>query len=314
MKGWRLLHRGSDAFWIGAVPTGWPRMEWWTDLATGWVIDQARGGQIETRKLPDEVLYLPPVPADAGALRRERLIGWMQAGARTVLHVVAGGAEPNSVQPSPTLTVWDPTALLIVGDVEQLSTPPAGSWVLWPVIPGVSDDPRRFEGFARRAADAGVEGVLPMTPQLSPRSRRVIVDHHGGGIFESLHHRTSVEPSEIARVAWEFGLPFQPPRPGRSGESEVHVRACSELGHLGDLYIRLGQDERGQRVLRAQRWLEDSPWDLEVILRDGHLKLVPELADEAAVVVEEVLDTGTSVRLGRVREMYLSGAVSGQAE
>lgn len=314
MKGWRLLHRGSDTFWAGAMPTGWPRPAWWIDLSTGWVVDGGRGGRLDDRQSPEETLYLPPVPEDVEALRCRSAARWSRAGRPLLLQVIAGSAsaarevDADASTRAPVLTLWDPTAMLLRGAVDSLGVPPPGRWVLWPVVPSVSDDIDLVRRFAVAASEAGVLGMAPLAPNLSPRAKREIVNHHGGGSFEALHHGTDPALAPIAAAIVDAGLDFQPPRPARETESALHTRACTVLGWLGDLYLRLDEQERGQRILTAQRWLETAQWDFEVIARDGHLDLVPELAGEVGAVLTEVIETRDSSHLQRARHKYLRGA------
>lgn len=323
MKGWRFLHRGSDAFWAGAMPTGWPRPAWWMDLSSGWIVDSGRGGRLDDRQSPDEVLYVPPVPEEFEAERCRSAARWSQAGRPLLLQVVAGsglGARHlDAISESgrnlldantraQVVTLWDPTAMLLRGAADELPKPPPECWVLWPVVPAVSDDLELIRGFVEDSAAQGVPGILPLVPNLSPRARREIVDHHGSEAFEALHHGADPNLAEVAAAIVDAGLDFQPPRPARETESALHSRACTVLGWLGDLYLRLGEQERGQRILKAQRWLETAQWDFEVIARDGHLDLVPELAGEAGEVLTDLIEPRDSSQLQRVRYEYLRGA------
>lgn len=164
----------------------------------------------------------------------------------------------------------------------------------------------------RASAAAGVAGIVPIAPELTPRTRRLVVDQYGREVFEALHHGDRAQIAPVAAAIVAAGMEFQPPRPARTGESAAHTRACEVLGWLGDLYLRLQREERGQQILRAQRWLESSPWDLETIARDGHLELVPELSGEAGEVVRELLESGRSARLEAARSAYLGqGAEAG---
>ncbi len=261
---------------------------------------------MDFQKAPDEVVYAPPVPVADREQREQILTTWRAQGARIVDHVLAGDSIAG---PSDGLVVWDPTAHLVGGQVHKLPDPPLSAWVVWPLIAGVSDGAALAQ-FVARESVAEVSGVLPVVAHLSASVKRKLVDQYGPAVFEALHHSASPEVAAAVKVVDQEGIRFQPPRPRHASESELHARACTVLSWLGDLLLRLDEEERGQRFLRAARWLERSPWDLSVLVRDGHLAVVPELNGEAGQVLEELAASGDPSLLTTIRRQYLDGVVT----
>ncbi len=309
MKGWKLVSGGCETFWIDAVPTGWSRPALWLDPVAGRVVTNSRTGAISTQAPAEGVLYAPPV-ADADRQRRTRLLeDWSRAGHGVVVHQRAGeDAEPNQIG---ALTIWDPTVAIFSGLLRKLPLPAAGWWVVWPLFAGITDDEATLQSFCRRAKKAGAAGVYPMATELDPKGRRQLADLYGGASFSALHHGR-VDVRRAARAIAAEDMPFQVPRPPLGGESGVHAQALTSLAWAGDLLLQLGDAEKAQRLLRAQRWLQTAPWDAGTLVREQHIDLVPELAGEPGEVVRQVADTGTSTLLDDARQHYLATSTNHQ--
>ena len=302
MSGWRQHPGGCDSFWVESVPTNWPRPGLWTDVTNQEVIDRDRSGSIDQEEAPLGVVYAPPVPAAAVDVRARALNQWRQAGVQLVVQVIAGESGPS---PEADLTLWDPTNLIAMGKAMSLPNPPPGVWVIWPLMPDVSDG-QALDRFVDRPSVRSIAGIVPLAPRLSAQFKRKLVDGYGAGVFEALHHGAKPNVAAAARTIHQHHIFYQPVRPRRTHESDFHGNACSTLGCLGDLLIRLGEEERGQRILRAVRWLEQSPWDLNVIIRDGHLPVIEQLGGETETVLQELSESGASALLASIREKYLA--------
>jgi hypothetical protein len=290
--------------WIRWTPRAWPApAEPWVHLGEGRLGEvEATAGQaaLDFQKtdrsalsLPspplDDVLYLPPVPAartaERDALARERL-----ADGTPVLLQVSVGEEPPDT-PGATV-VWDLLAALLAGDLGRLAALPAGSLAVWPLLPGLTDDPGLWRRGCERLAGAGATCVQALAPRLAPADRRRLLARADESAFEALFHGEPPAERPFARLAHALGLaPFLPrplPRPPLTG-SEAR-RLAAALALIGELWLRLGRPvTQGQSYFAAARganlgvlgWLD--PASREVVeewQRSGDSSLLAELLSE----------------------------------
>ncbi len=351
--------------WIRHAPRVWLGPERpWLDLAAG------RLGRNSGREPagdaglpgspPDDVLYLPPVPA--------RLAGWRDglaaralAGGAPVLLQLLPGDESGLPPGGGAVVVIDLLADLLDGGGELpaawLGAPRApiaaatgrgdgggaaaaeaetgseggttggasgadpvgsagGAVAVWPLVPGITDDPQRWERSCARLAGAGFAVLQTLVPALGPGDRRRLaqglVGAGEGNAFEALFHRQQHEPSserELARVAHRHGLaPFLPrPLPRPPLPRAENRRLAGLLALAGELWLRLGRPvEQAQALFRAARWLDGTVYDVAALCREGNLAVVTALDPLAQGAVAEAAGGGEPALLAELMAAYLA--------
>ena len=295
--------------WIRYTPRLWPRLARpWTQLAT------ARLGGVPGRaareplpELPaeplDDLLYLPPVRpelrGERDALARSRL----DDGTPVLVQLAPGEPPPAGAVP-----IYDLLEPLLAGELARLSDVPAGAAAVWPLIAGVSDDPRAWREGCERLAAAGATCLQALGLDLTPGERRALAARGGQRAFEELFHGPPPAERDLAAVAAAAGLrPFMArplPRPPQRGAG--NRRLGEVLGLVGELWLRLGRPVgRGQAFLRAMRWVDRSRRPLETLAREGNLGVLAWLDAESAQVVEEVLARGSCALLDQLLAEYV---------
>jgi hypothetical protein len=189
--------------------------------------------------------------------------------------------------------VIDLLQLLLERDLGGLRRLPAGATAVWPLLPGLTDDPALWELGCRDLAAAGVRCVQGLALTLDPADRRQLAERWGGeeGTFDALFHREPRSERELARAAHRHGLaPFvaRPlPRPPVLGAANRRIGGALALA--AELWLRLGRPvETGQALYRDARWADRTPYDLEALAREGNLGVLPldplsrEIVDEVA--------------------------------
>jgi hypothetical protein len=306
-------------FWIRHAPRRWPEPPGpWSNLAAG-RLDWGRsaadpGGEPPvTRALDsgpeplDDLLYLPPVPAER-ATERERLAGERLAAGTPVLVQLAPGETPEL--PGAVL-VYDLLPALLGRDLAPLALLPAGAAAVWPLLPGLSDDPGLWRAGCQVLADQQVACVQAWTPGLDPADRRLLVELCGEELFAPLFHRDEGEPSErpFARAAHRLGLaPFlaRPlPRPPIRGIA--NRRIAGALALAGELWLRLGRPVgQGEALYAAARQVDRTPYDLTALAREGNLGVLGWLSGLAREVVEEEIAAGGAALLAALLAEYVA--------
>lgn len=254
----------------------------------------------------DDVLYLPPVPAsratERDALARERLAD----GTPVLLQALAGEEPPDA--PGATV-VWDPVAALLVNDLGRLAALPPGSLAVWPLLPGLTDDPDLWRQGCERLAGAGATCVQALAPRLTPADRRRLLAQADESAFEALFHGEPPAERPFARLAHALDLaPFLPrplPRPPLTG-SEAR-RLAGALALIGELWLRLGRPvSLGQSFFAAARGADRTGYDLLALAREGNLGVLGWLDPVSRGVVEEWERTGASPLLTELLAEYLT--------
>lgn len=254
----------------------------------------------------DDVLYVPPVV-------RARMRGWGNVVTRPprldsplMIHSFPPATAVDAAEPPPDLFGARMFYDLLPGLLRlerkdflaSLGRLDRGSTAVWPLIPGVTDDPRLWEEACRRLAATGVAALVAVVPQLSPADRRVLVERFGDHLLEPLFHGEPPPTAPLAQVARRHGLQPFPPRGGGRTTDPFHSwdrpsgnRAlATELGLAAELSDRLGRPERQvQELWRAFREVDRSPFDLEAMSRDGNLDLFDWLHGDALEIVEQSL-------------------------
>jgi hypothetical protein len=264
----------------------------------------------------DDVLYLPPVPPRRAAARdelaRDRLVG----GTPVLIQLFPG--EATTVPPvAGAAFVFDLLYVLLERDLGALRRLPSEAAAVWPLLPGLTDDPALWELGCRDLAAAGARCVQALTPVLTPTDRRRLAEQWGGEeAFDALFHGRSPCERDFARVAHRHGLePFLPrplPRPPVQGAGNRRIGGALALA--GELWLRLGQPaEAGQALYRDARWIDRAPYDLEALAREGNLGVLP-IAPLSREIVAECAATGESARLAWLLAEYLAPGDAGADE
>jgi len=253
----------------------------------------------------DDLLYLPPVPLELAPDREALARLHLAHGTPVLLQVLTG--EPAADLPGATL-IWDPLAVLLEGDLGRLAPIPAAAAVVWPLLPGVTDDPHLWEEGCKRLATAGVSCVQALAPRLDPSDRRRLVDRVGEGSFDALFHGESPSERAFARVAHRHGLsPFLPrplPRPPLHGIE--NRRIAGDLALSAELWLRLDRPAgQGQSLYAAARQADRTPYDLTALARESNLGVLGWLDPVGRNLVEEVAAGGESSLLRELLAEYV---------
>jgi hypothetical protein len=144
-----------------------------------------------------------------------------------------------------------------------------------------------------------------------PADRRRLLDEleDPDAVFEALFHREPPAERDFARVAHRHGLdPFLSRPLARAPVAGRENRRLGEvLALTAELWLRLGRSvEPGQAFYRAARWVDEASYDLEALVREGNLAVIPALDERSREVVTEVVETGESKLLRELLAEYLA--------
>lgn len=309
-----LEHRPEPAqLWIRFAPTAWPDAHaLWIDLSRsglGSLMPSAADLASFEPPATDDLVWLPPV-ADGLQEAREELSARIRGrGARTLVQLLPGQPAPSAAD----VTLVD----LLSSGVERRVTRlpiPAGAWVLWPLLPALSDDPVRFASECVRWRSEGAAGVLFPVLRLQPVERRSL-SLGREEVFEALFHGQVLGDRTYLEIARAQGLSCWLPRPCDLESSLGRRRAVAgALSEIGELWSRLeGSPHRSESFFRAARELEASPWDLAALEREGNLGVLfrDPSRDQLEIrqVVTELVTSGRSSLRDELLRRYLeSGA------
>jgi len=264
----------------------------------------------------DDVLYLPPVPPHRAAARDELARGRLVGGTPVLIQLFPD--EETAVPPaSGAAIVFDLLQALLEHDLESLRRLPSGASAVWPLLPGLTDDPALWEAGCAALAAAGVRCVQALAPALKPADRRRLAERWGGErTFDALFHGPPPAERDFARAAHQHGLaPFlSRPLPRPPAATAGNRWLGGMLALAGELWLRLGRPvEQGQAFYRAARWVDRSPYDLEALAREGNLAVLP-LDAASREIVAECAGTGESARLARLLAEYVAPEETGADE
>jgi hypothetical protein len=323
----RLLARLPEPgrLWVRYAPRGWEGPDRpWLDLAAGRLGRSNRqtaaiaagddggpggGGLLGTAgPALDDVLYLPPVAEDLAGWR-DSLAERALAGGTPVLVQLLPGDETRLLETpgrgaAGAVVVVDLLAALLPGGWLHeggLAGPSAADCsgiaaAVWPLLPGLTDDPALWERGCERLAASGLGCLQALAPALGPGDRRRLAQGSREGAFEALFHRGHREPPperDFARAAHRHGLaPFLPrPLPRPPWPRVENRRIAGRLALAAELWLRLGRPvEQAQSLFRAARWLDATPYDVEALRREGNLAVVSALDPLARRVVAEAAE------------------------
>jgi len=377
--------------WIRFAPRGWEGPDRpWLDLAAGRLgrssrrpaspVQAAAGGDqpglgslLGTASVAgpplDDLLYLPPVPAQLAGWRDALAERALAAGTPVLVQLLPGDATRLNRPPAPggpsAVVVIDLLAALLPGGeahdgdglarlirtggvsgasgVRQgaglgaaaglaetgstlagvaadpadagaaaVAAGPGVAAAVWPLLPGITDDPALWERACARLAAAGVECLQAVVPAFGPGDRRRLAQGQPEGAFSALFHRQPGQPSaerDFARAAHRHGLaPFLArPLPHLPLARRENRRLAGQLALIAELWLRLGRPvERAQSLFRAARWLDATAYDAGSLSREGNLGVVTALDPLARRAVEEAAAGGEPALLGELMAEYLA--------
>jgi len=298
----------------------------------------------------DDVLYLPPVPEELAGWRDVLAERALAGGTPVLVQVLPGDETRVPRAPAPgaagAVVVVDLLAALLPGGLlheERLAEPlarataapvvneSAAAGVLdapgstraaesgfagvaaavWPLLPGITDEPDLWERACGRLAASGLGCLQAVVPAFGPGDRRRLAQGSREGAFEALFHRGHHEAPlerEFARTAHRHGLaPFLPrPLPLPPWPRAENRRIAGLLALAAELWLRLGRPvERAQSLFRAARWLDATPYDVGALSREGNLAVVTALDPLARSAVAEAAGGGEPSLLGELLAEYL---------
>ncbi len=303
------------------------------------------------RPAPRDTVWLPPVREADEAMR----FGWQgwAAKAREVVGALplvteilptkrGTGDAPVGVVPwripetDEAVVVVDPLAALLThggrlppasfqeASFQKAEGASSGSHWMWPLIPGLSDDPQEFAATCRQAAQANVSTLHVMALDLAPEDRRRLWGALPEALREgktaerrwsALFHGEQVDERWAARCVQAAGMRFQLPRPTdveadlltAERRARLWVRQLTEeLCLVGDLWLRCGRSEAtGWSLLAAARTVAATRYDPSVLAREGNLALL--LDGLAAEIIEERLRGDVSSLRSELEAEYAGG-------
>ncbi len=283
----------------------------------------------------DDVLYLPPVPEQLADWRDALAERALAGGTPVLVQLLPGDETRLLAAPGPgpgaagAVVVVDLLEALLPGgflheaaDAAAILSTARSSGAMgsgfagiaaavWPLLPGITEDPALWERACERLAAAGLECLQVLAPAFGPGDRRRLAQGSREGAFEALFHRGHREaPPErdCARVAHRHGLaPFLPrPLPRPPWPRAENRRIAGLLALAGELWLRLGRPvEQAQSLFRAARWLDATPYDVDALRREGNLAVVTALDPLARRVVAEAAGGGEPALLGDLLAEYL---------
>jgi hypothetical protein len=260
----------------------------------------------------DGLVYLPPVAVRLAAARDAMAWRALGAGAPVLLQLLPGDRTALAGAPGAVLVV-DLLPALLAGEVPAPDLLPAGALTaVWPLLPGLTDDPALAEEGCRRLAAAGLRCVQAVVPTLGAGDRRRLAAAAPGldeAALTALFHRPPPAERPLARAAHRHGLaPFLPrPLPGRPHAGAENHRVAGCLALAAELWLRLGRPvEPAQSLCRAARWLDATAYDVAALHRESNLAVVTAFGPLARRAVDDAIDHGEPALLTELLAEYLA--------
>lgn len=257
----------------------------------------------------DDVVYLPPVPWSQAAERAALAEDLARAGTPVLFQI----ASPDEARPSEPGVAMAVDLLPVFLGEEPWPEPEKGRGAIWPLLPGISDDPETWKrGLPRLAGFAWVQG---MEVQLSGSDRRLLLERAGEAIFDALYHREETAAGErertFAAAAAKAAVPPFAPRPlprARAGRPAAgNRRLAATLLLAGELWTRLGRSPaQGQAYFRAARFVDATAYDVAALAVEGNLGVVPALDEASRRLLLDVVEKGASPDLSELERDYLA--------
>lgn len=300
-------------FWVRFVPRTWDVPDRpWAHLGSArlgeWSREEASSALASLPEtLFNDVLYLPPV-SPSRAEERDELASARLAEATPVLVQIFPGNEPR-IPPMPgVIFIFDLLAVLLKQDLKAVESLPTGASVVWPLVPGLTDERALWEEGCRALAAVGARCAQPLTLALTPADRRRLLDEiaQPDDAFEALFHRQPPSERAFAQVAHRHGLDPFLPRPLPAFAGRENRRIGEVLALAAELWLRLGRSvEQGQSLYRAARWVDETSYGLEALAREGNLAVIPTLDDLSRAIIEEFVNADESTLLAELLAEYV---------
>ncbi|MEM8933989.1 MAG: hypothetical protein AAGE94_22550 [Acidobacteriota bacterium] len=300
-------------FWIGSAPRTWrvaDRM--WSDVAAmtlaGLKKPSAEGVPELAVEEVDDLFYIPPITEDRTADRDQLIAALIDRGVPILVHVFPGEDAPEGKGVIPLYDLLEP---LLDGADDLLATLPADAVAVWPLIPGITDDPTRWEEALEVLALRRVAVVQPQMLELSPMARRRLAEGRSEEVFDALFHgRVRFGERRFAIHVQQAGLsPFfaRPVSERATPRQQANREVAANLALAGELSLRLGHSvAAGQAYFRAARGAETTSHDLRALAREKNLKVLDWLDERSMQIVEEQLaDPPRPIGLERLKAEYL---------
>lgn len=312
----------DDLLYLPPVPE---RLADWRDAVAERGL--AGGTPVLVQLLPGDQTRLPlaPAPGEQGALVVLDLLaallpgGFLREEGLPELSRPAGGAT-SALNRRGASGVSEPPG----GAELSQAAEPAGSAgaasdaglagfaaAVWPLLPGITDDPGLWERACERLAAAGLRCLQALVPAFGAGDRRRLAQGLQDGAFEALFHRRHREPPperDFARTAHRHGLaPFLArPLPRPPSPRAENRRLAGLLALAAELWLRLGRPvEQAQSLFRAVRWLDATAYDVDALSREGNLAVVTALDPLARRAVAEAAGGGEPGLVGELLAEYL---------
>ncbi len=218
--------------------------------------------------------------------------------------------KPGEAPEEGVISLYDLLESLLLERHDDFELLPAGSTVVWPLIPGVTDDPRLWRQGCDRMAAAGVARVQAQTLQLSPSQRRRLAAKAPEEAFHALFHRPSPAERHFDRIAHECGLEVFLVRPVQENFPRVasNRRLAASLALAGELWLRLERPmHQGDDLFRAARWVDTAPQDVQALAREGNLAIIEAVRGKGRDLLEQLVEGRREHLLEELRVEYLEG-------
>lgn len=298
-------------FWIAYSPRTWRcTSELWTNLASLGLSGMQKPAidhgipEIAAEAL-DDVLYLPPVDNALATERDRNAASWVESGTSVLVQLQIDQRCPVEG----TTQVYDLLHPLLQRETEKFLTLPEGSIAVWPLIPGITDRPGRWDDGLSLLAKAGVRCVQPVLVSLTPVQRRKLAEGRDESVFDALFHRAGEGFSErdFASYAAEHDLQVFMDRPpvGTVAKLRFNREIASKLALAGELWLRLERSmASGQALFRAARGADSTTYDLRALVQEENLKVLDWLNSSGRQMVEEWIRDGSSTLLDELFNEY----------
>lgn len=295
-------------FWIRYRPARWPGPEApWLDLARARLGVSRPGASLAVPPARldalDDLVYLPPVPAERQA-ERAALLAELERRGLPVLAQLRPGETP----PAGAVALFDPLPALLAGEVAPLADLPAGATVVWGLVAGLTDRDDLCRAGLERLAAAGVTHVVPLVPELDPREKRRLAGSDEAAFTRLFHGAVPAERAFARRAAAAgMAIRFDRPRPAPGTPRAGNRMVAARLAQIAELWLKLERPEAdAQELFRAARWIEAAEHDLAALEREGNLGVLAWLSDKARRQVTQALTTAVPPLLAELEAEYLA--------
>ena len=312
-KSWRpgVVEQSPDPnrLWIRYRFRKWPGVpRFWVDLGSGRLGRHKQNGVRVARQWGeqefDDLLYLPPVPAQQHLERNALAQSLINKGTPVLVQRLADDpGDPGEP------VVYDLLETLLDRELSKLSNLPHGAVAVWPLVAGYTDSVDLCMSGLEILAAAGVSRVQGIAIELDPSDSRRIVERGGEEGFETLFHGPAPSERTFSQLVSSAGLePFVArPVPKQPKWLRSNRQLAEVLYLFGELWLRLGRPEApGQELFAAARRVDRDSHDLAAICREGNLKVVDWLDPLSRQVIVEWARSADTSELESLKTVYLS--------